>query len=124
VLNTSLWYYLSIETGEDTQMQFGYRIKQLRENNRLTQEEFCKQLPMELTRESLSNIERGKQVPSVVFLKAVVETFHVSPYDLLGITRYEGENEISNYHLLSSKDKDHVVSYIEYLADKSKKGVE
>lgn len=95
----------------------GNKIKMIRLNLNLNQDEFCNKLNIDITNASLSRIEKGKQMPSAEFVKDVVEAFNVSPYWLLDINDngIKQNNILDKYDLLSNNDKDNLDKYLEFL---------
>lgn len=65
------------------QKNYGKRIKNLRENQGLTQEELCEKIGISV--HHLSNIERGNRVGNIDVIITLAEYFNVSlDYLLLG----------------------------------------
>ncbi|WP_432664187.1 helix-turn-helix transcriptional regulator [Wukongibacter baidiensis] len=69
----------------DFNIKLGNKIKELRNENNMTQEEFCNKLTIKYNRGNLSKIEKGKLMPSAEFIRSVIETFKVSANWLLDI---------------------------------------
>lgn len=63
------------------QEKIGQFIKQIREENHLTQKEFADQL--NVTFQAVSKWERGKNIPDIAVLKEISEKFHVNVDELL-----------------------------------------
>ena len=63
------------------QEKIGQFIKQIREENHLTQKEFADQL--NVTFQAVSKWERGKNIPDIAVLKEISERFHVNVDELL-----------------------------------------
>lgn len=63
------------------QEKIGQFIKQIREENHLTQKEFADQL--NVTFQAVSKWERGKNIPDIAILKEISEKFHVNVDELL-----------------------------------------
>ncbi|HAS56850.1 MAG TPA: hypothetical protein DEF61_02960 [Firmicutes bacterium] len=72
-------------------MKTSERIKKIRIDNNMTQDEFASKLG--LTRVAISKWELGKSYPSIENLKTICSTFNVSFDDLL---EDEKKNEIPN----------------------------
>lgn len=106
----------SISTEFNTTL--GIKIKQIRNDNNLTQEEFCNRLDIKLTRGNLSKIELGKISPSAEFIKSVIESFDISPYWLLGLKNIEVEKDDKlklKFDELDEVKKIKVEAYIDFL---------
>lgn len=99
----------------------GNKIKSIRNELNITQGEFCEIMNLDLTRASLSKIESGKQLPSAEFIKAVVESFKISPYWLLDIEPLKIDNRFNKFELLNKDEKENVYKYIEFLIEMRKK---
>lgn len=67
-------------------IRFSDRLKQLRENSEMTQEDLAKIL--NTTKQSISNYEIGKREPDYVKLESIADTFNVDIDYLLGKTNY------------------------------------
>ncbi len=57
-------------------MEFSQQIREIRNKNRLTQEEMAQKL--HVTRQAVSNWENGKNLPDLGMLVEIARTFHVS----------------------------------------------
>lgn len=99
----------------------GNRISDFRKGLKISQKEFCEKLHIDLTRESLSNIEKGKQMPSAEFIKAVVEAYGISPYWILDIKPAALDQRILRYELLNDDEKETLYNYIDFLLEMSNK---
>lgn len=73
-------------------MKTGEKIKKIRLENNMTQDEFAEKL--NVTRVAVSKWELGKSYPSIENLKTICSLFNVSSNDLL--EENEKENEIPN----------------------------
>lgn len=62
--------------------KFGNRLKTLRENHDLTQDELGKKL--NLTKQAISNYENGRRVPDCVTLELIADFFNVNLRYLMG----------------------------------------
>lgn len=67
----------------------GQKIKILRNSLGLTQENFCNAINLEVS--NLSNIENGKNFPSIQTIYKIITKFKIEPNDLLGIDFYNNE---------------------------------
>lgn len=98
---------------------FGDRLKLLRTENNLSQEELARELGV--AKGSLCNYENGKRTPDITFLETVSKYFAVSPDYLLGVSdnktnnvtvdaicKYTGlsVNAANNLHQISESGKD------------------
>ena len=79
-------------------MGFEERLKKLRQEKNLTQEELAKQIKS--SRSNIANYENGKNLPSVEVLDKLSEIFNVSTDYLLGKT------DIRNSEKIDIKDID------------------
>ena len=102
----------------DFKIVLGNRIKEIRKNLDINQEEFCNNLNISFNRANLSKIESGKQMPSAEFIKSVIEAYDISPYWLLDIKEEKVNNKnnsiIDKYNLLSNKDKETIERNIDF----------
>lgn len=57
-------------------MEFSQQIRQIRNENKLTQEEMSQKI--HVTRQAVSNWENGKNLPDIGMLVEIANTFHVS----------------------------------------------
>lgn len=57
-------------------MEFSQQIRQIRNENKLTQEEMAQKI--HVTRQAVSNWENGKNLPDIGMLVEIANTFHVS----------------------------------------------
>lgn len=62
-------------------MEIGYKIKQLREDRKLSQEELAHLLG--ITQATVSNIESGKSKPDIYLMDTIAKTFDKDIYDFL-----------------------------------------
>lgn len=90
----------------------GTRIKQLREDAGLTQEEFCNLISIE--QPNLSNIETGKNFPNFMTFISIIKGLKVSPNSILDFL--EQYNEIN----IKSDTDIEILKYILNLPDKTK----
>lgn len=67
----------------DKKKQIGNKIRQEREKQELTREQFCG-METELTVRQLMRIEQGKSLPTLTKLEYIVETLGISVADILG----------------------------------------
>jgi len=67
-------------------MKFSERLKQLRINNKLTQEELAQKIG--LSRHAVTGYENGKREPSIKTILALSELFECSTDYLLGVSNY------------------------------------
>ncbi|MCQ4924950.1 helix-turn-helix domain-containing protein [Tissierella carlieri] len=109
----------------DFNIQFGQRVKLLRKELRMTQEEFSMKINNITSRANLAKIEAGSVVPSVNFAKAVIDGFNISPQWLFNTTNEKMMNEEEKYILflfrkLNESNKHSAKSYLEYLANNEK----
>lgn len=80
-------------------MEFSHHLKQLREEEKLTQEELA--LRINVSRSAIAKWEQGKGMPSLELLKSLALFFHTSIDNLLGeegIARFEKK---SNHRMLT-----------------------
>jgi len=105
----------------DFKLHIGEKIKKIRKDNNLKQIDFCNMLNIDITNASLSNIENGKHMPSAEFIKAVVETFGISPYWILDIKPAAIDQRILRYELLNDEEKETLYKYIDFLLEMSNK---
>lgn len=80
-------------------MSFGYRLKQLRNERKMTQEELGKQL--NVTKASISGYENGTRNPDQDALVKIAKIFNVSTDYLLG----NSDEKNKKYYELNHKDK-------------------
>lgn len=76
-------------------MKFGEKLKQLRKDNNLTQEELAEKLYV--TRTAVSKWETDKGFPAIDSLKLISELFHVSIDDLIS------DGDVETKRLLDEK---------------------
>ena len=76
---------------------FGKRLKELRLERQLTQEELAKEL--NVSPSTISLYESGNREPSSVFIVAVARYFHVSSDYLLGLQ--ESDSHLTNTNMES-----------------------
>jgi transcriptional regulator with XRE-family HTH domain len=90
---------------KDDFMTLGERLKQLRKENSLTQEQFAKKLGA--TRGALSNWEIDNSTPDNDMLIKIADFFDVTTDYLLGKNKDVNplEKFISDYKILSKEDK-------------------
>lgn len=105
---------------------FQYRLKQLRENLGLTQEELAKQL--NLTQSTIAYYENGRKMPTLENAKIIAEMFNTSLDYLLGICNnqiIEKENiittlydklleDISTLSPKSQQDLEHFIDFLKF----------
>lgn len=96
----------------------GNKIKSLRDKNNLSQNDFCNNLNISITRASLSKIESGKQMPSAEIIKDIIEVYNISPYWLLDIKEDEYKKYINKYETLNLNDKETINTMIDHLYNK------
>ena len=89
-------------------MDLGLKIKNIRYNNNISQEEMAKRL--QINRNYLSRIETNKSLPTAEVLTRIAEEFNISIDNLLGIN-LEGKGG------LQAKEKKikKIIKYCEYL---------
>ena len=78
------------------QEKIGQFIKQIREENHLTQKELADRLGV--TFQAVSKWENGKNVPDIAILKQISDEFHVNIDEILSGERKEKEN--NNYYFI------------------------
>ena len=94
-------------------MKLGEKIKQLRKNKGISQEELASML--KINRNYLSRIETGKSEPTSSILKNIAEIFSVDLNSLLDITDEDNKNAdklkyiVDNSKYLHDKDLDFIV---------------
>ena len=89
-------------------MDLGTKIKNIRYNNNISQEEMAKIL--KINRNYLSRIETNKSLPTAEVLSRMAEAFHISIDNLLGIN-LEGKEGA----MLKEKKIKKIIQYLEYL---------
>ncbi|MDA3973665.1 DUF3955 domain-containing protein [Enterococcus thailandicus] len=62
-------------------MEFGQKIKEIRKQNELTQEQFAQKL--NVTRQAVSNWENDRNLPDLEMLIIIAELFHLSLDELI-----------------------------------------
>jgi transcriptional regulator with XRE-family HTH domain len=113
-------------TLEDTQMTLGKRIKELRGNKSITQEELAQILGT--TRPTLSNWELDRTRPDYDMIKKITDYFNVTiDYIVSGDTEgiipgakiviYDNEDRIIDISMLPPEVKKQVDDYIKFLKD-------
>ena len=83
---------------ENKFVDFGSRLKTLREERCISQGRFADALG--ITRQSMSNYENGKHSPDIIAIKKIAEHLECSTDYLLGLT------ELRNYEVQKEHDKD------------------
>lgn len=73
---------------------FGQHIKNIRSSMKLTQQEFCALIDIEVS--NLSNIENGKAYPSIPTLRKMSDKLNLTPNELLNIDVYNCEETVTN----------------------------
>ncbi|MBU3087459.1 helix-turn-helix transcriptional regulator [Clostridium gasigenes] len=91
-------------------MQFSDRLRELREDNGLTQDDVAERL--NLTRQSVSSYEKGNSEPSLANLVKLAELYNCSCDYLLCITK-----ERFNLNILNKDNKDFILNMLK-LVDK------
>ena len=109
-------------------MNLGNKIKNIRYNNNISQEEMAKIL--EINRNYLSRIETNKSLPTTEVLTKLAENFNISIDSLLGINLNgkEGEqarakkmNKINKYcSYLSNSELDFIVNVLCVMSNNTK----
>ncbi|MFI3299927.1 MAG: helix-turn-helix transcriptional regulator [Candidatus Gastranaerophilales bacterium] len=72
----------------------GAKIKQIRKQNKMTQELFSEKIGIESV--SLSNIENGKSFPSMQTILKIFEEFDILPNDFFDVEYLKSSIEIEN----------------------------
>lgn len=99
----------------------GKKIKQIRIQRNMSQEEMAKELG--INRNQLSRIETGKSEPSANVIKKLCVNCSVNLYDLFEIKRFDSVNEekynyiIDNCKYISEKDLDFIIRIITLMRD-------
>lgn len=93
------------------------RIKNLREDCKLTQSELAKKL--NITRSSVNAWEMGVSVPSTTYLIELAQLFHVSTDYLLGLP----ENNSIDISFLSEEEISIVYKLIQYFKTQKKPSI-
>lgn len=106
---------------------FGEKLKQLRKQQKLTQEELAKIL--DVARTTYSSYEQGRRMPDPEIQKRIAEYFNVSLDFLHG--REENELEITNGKVMtiaahidddtSDEEMEEILDYIAYIKSKHRK---
>lgn len=73
---------------------FGQHIKNIRNTMKLTQQEFCSLIDIEVS--NLSNMENGKAYPSIPTLRKMSNKLNIAPNELLNIDIYNNEETVTN----------------------------
>lgn len=90
---------MSIETGKPCpscqgtghiDFTFGERLRRIRDDNNMTQDEFARLVG--LSRTQVANLELGRSQPTTTTIIIAARTFQISADDLLGITS-QGEHK-------------------------------
>lgn len=89
-------------------MQFSERLRELREDNGYTQDEIAEKL--NLTRQSISNYEKGNSDPSLDNLVKLADIYNCSVDYLLCRTK-----ERLNLNVLSRDNKDFVLTMLKLI---------
>lgn len=79
---------------------FPYRLKQLRENADLTQDELAKKL--NLTQSTIAYYESGRKMPTLENTKAIAELFDTSLDYLLGLSENQNKETIEKTKEITS----------------------
>jgi len=77
----------------DSKFILGQKIKAIRNSLGLTQEAFCSEINLEIS--NLSNIENGKNFPSVLTVLKILNKFHIEPNELLDMKTYDSEEVVN-----------------------------
>lgn len=93
------------------------RIKNLREDCKLTQSELAKKL--NITRSSVNAWEMGVSVPSTTYLIELAQLFHVSTDYLLGLS----ENNSIDISFLSEEEISILYNLIQYFKTQKKPSI-
>lgn len=70
---------------------FGKKLKILRKNNKLTQEELSEMIG--INQRQLTRIETGKSYPSFKTVEAICEKLNIKPHDLFDFEEFEKTDE-------------------------------
>ena len=110
-------------------MDLGSKIKNIRYNHNISQEELAKIL--EINRNNLSRIETNKSLPTAEILAKLALTFNISIDSLLGVNldkndgveiRKEKINKINQYLMyLSNSELDFVVNMLCVMTNNTRK---
>ena len=110
-------------------MDLGSKIKNIRYNHNISQEELAKIL--EINRNNLSRIETNKSLPTAEVLAKLALTFNISIDSLLGVNldkndgveiRKEKINKINQYLMyLSNSELDFVVNMLCVMTNNTRK---
>lgn len=79
------FYLCYIQSGGDIMDIINQRIKDLREDLDLTQEQFAKII--QTTQRRISYIEKGITEPNIQDIRLIIEKFNINPYYLLNIKK-------------------------------------
>ena len=102
-------------------------LKEIRERKKLTQVRLS--IDMEVSQELISQYEKGVSLPTVSNLIKLANFFNCSTDYLLGLTKNPKkiisftENELEKqmllekYNSLSTQNKEHLLSYLDYLSN-------
>lgn len=69
----------------------GQKIKQLRLSRKMTQEDFCNEIELEIS--NLSNIENGKALPSLQTIFKILTVFRIEPNSFFNFINWDEESE-------------------------------
>ncbi len=76
----------------DRKKLMGKKIKEIRKNNKITQEIFSEMIGIEPS--SLSNIENGKSFPSMGTAMKIMEKFNISPQEFFNFEYFKKEENL------------------------------
>lgn len=82
----------------DYQKLINSNIKELRQRNNMTQEEFSEKIGISI--QGLSNIERNRYQPTAETIDKICKAFKISPAELLVTKDNYNEEQISNILVL------------------------
>ncbi len=104
----------------DFKKQLGRKIKELRSSMKLTQEDFCNKIQIEIP--TLSNIERGKSYPTLQTLKTIIDSFNIEPNEIFDFNYLIDEKDIDEnifkmYNSFSIKEKQYLYRLVKFIYD-------
>ena len=103
-------------------MNIAIRLRELRKEKNMTQEELAKLINS--TKANISKYETGKVEPNIETIRFFAEYFDVSVDYLLGDTNVKHHTDTLAFHVdgdLTEEEWEEVQNYIEFLKSKRKK---
>ena len=93
--------------------KFSDKLKELRNSNKLTQQELSQKLGV--SKSTISMYENGNRTPDFETLEAIADLFNISIDSLIGVQN-KGDNEINAIaaHAISELSEEQIKKVIEY----------